>query len=236
MITSEQFFLDYLKRASPIFGVFGKRTEMLNNKFIPEDIMYLEINDTLEVIYQHKPYLRGNFYPVIAKRVDKNKEAWKVNGKIDHNIHCIHGDYSVESLIASMLISASISTSTKPSKKSSPEYEKFKLAVDSYNYSIPRNGENNYGESVIYYNDYTDIGKENIEKCKTFLSNNTSLTPIQDAFNEVLRKNNLPTHESFSRWCEILVMKKIDYSSVEEIKLKRDTRYAKVGLKLKDHK
>jgi len=236
MNTDEEFFLDYIKLAAPIFGVFGKRAEMINDKFIPEDIVYLEISDTLEVVYQHKPYLHGNFYPVITKRIKKYKKAWNANGILDHNIHCIHGDYSIESLIASLMISASLSRSNKPSKLSSQEYEKFKLAVDSYHYSIPRNGESNYGESIIYYNSFTDIGKENIMNCKKFLENNTSLTPIQDAFNEVLLKNKLPTHMPFTRWCELLTMKEIDYSTVEEIKLKRAAKYKKLGIDFERNK
>jgi hypothetical protein len=214
-MTQEQYFLNYVKEISPIYGVFGKRAYLgENGQYVKDDLKFLTLDETFRVTYERDPYVKGNFPNVIRKKIDNIK---KIRLEKNHD-SLIRTDNDVERLIHSIYISASINQKNKTKEdSSSEEFKYFSFLCGLYSYCNTRI----IFEDGIPYEDHTDIGKKSIEDAKVFFENNTSKTPIQDALNKVLEKNGLPTHEPYDKWCELPIMQKIDYTTKEELEGKR---------------
>ncbi len=104
-------------------------------------------------------------------------------------------------------------------ENNSEEFEHFHIVIDAVENSI---SQNEFYSETIEYENYTEKGKESIKKHIEWFKTNTSKTPIQDAFIKLLIKNGIYVDWiPFDKWCELPVMKPIDYSSKEELKEKR---------------
>jgi hypothetical protein len=107
-------------------------------------------------------------------------------------------------------------------ESSSSEFEELELAVDCFNYSKRPHSGSTFAERPIDYEGYTEKGKNKIDECIKWFKKNKSKTPVQDAWIKVLKKNGIKKKlKVYDRWCELPVMNKIDYSSKEELKVRR---------------
>ena len=238
--SEEKHFFEYLKSMTPLYGTFGMKHR---------DRKFLILNENLKVIFRHKPYgSDGNYQSEVKYRIDIIKSNWPVHDdpKIRMNWECERSrtDGDVDSLLSNLEVSSAlnwysffrddkgkrISFEDCDIESSSEEFENFKFVCDCFNKSSNRE----YHD--IEYERYTESGKEDIDKCIVFLKNNTSKTPVQDAWIKVLEKNNRKTHKPFDNWCEIPVMRNIDYSSKEELEEKRKIDDAEFKKKFPDMK
>lgn len=226
--SEEKHFFEYLKSMTPLYGTFGMKHR---------DQKFLILNENLKVIFRHKPYGGGgNYHPEVEKRVNIIKGNWPVfeDSKIKMNWECARSrtDDSVESLLSTLLTSSTLNwfsfflddkgKRTYPIpfenfdiEPSSEEFKNFRIACHCLNNSC------NYKDGDIEYEMFTEKGKKEIDNCIIFLKNNTSKTPVQDAWIKVLEKNNRKTHKPFDNWCDVPVIRHIDYSSKEELEEKR---------------
>jgi hypothetical protein len=226
--SEEKYFFEYLKSMTPLYGTFGMKHP---------DRKFLILNENLKVIFRHKPYGGGgNYHPEVEKRVNIIKGNWPVfeDSKKKMNWECARSrtDDSVESLLCTLLTSSTLNwfsfflddkgKRTYPIpfenfdvEPSSEEFKNFRIACHCFNNSC------NYKDDDIEYEMFTEKGKKEIDNCIVFLKNNTSKTPVQDAWIKVLEKNNRKTHKPFDNWCEIPVMRNIDYSTKEDLEEKR---------------
>jgi len=106
-------------------------------------------------------------------------------------------------------------------EKSSEEFEQFDKVCDFMSNAVKNNSKSKSDLREIEYESYTEKGKKNIDDCIEWFKNNKSKTPIQDAWFKVLEKNGIKVDwKPFDKWCDIPEMKKVDYSSKEEIEAK----------------
>jgi len=106
---------------------------------------------------------------------------------------------------------------------SSKEFEEFDKVCDFMKNAVKKHSESKSDLREIEYEYYTEKGKNKIDECIEWFKNNKSKTPIQDAWFKVLEKNGIKVDwKPFDSWCDIPVMKNIDYSSKEELDAKRE--------------
>lgn len=233
--SEEKHFFEYLKNICPLYGTFGKRAYLNEDKnFIKEDIKFLIIDENLKVIYEHKPYLKGNYYPVVQKKVDKIKNNWPVfenaDEKMRWGIEASRTDDSIEDLIANLRTDVFLKWLHPDREKkelfdiepSSKEFQELEFVINCHNKRTKPNSESSYDKRDIDYEDYTEIGKKKINNCIEWFKTNNSKTPVQDAWLKVLKKNGIKVDWiPYERWCEVPVMKNINYASKEELGIQR---------------
>ena len=255
--SEEKHFFDYLKKHAPFYGVFGIRDHVINNKFIEGKIRFLVLDENLKVVFDNVPFSKGgDFHPNVKNKI---KELEKTYPKLKKDF--IKTEDTVEDLIANLQTVASLKYldvfykkhSKKEEKnkkleelielcftklpdemfeieKSSEEFVNFKSICNYQDYSLKNHKNDN---SEIEYQTYTEKGKKVVDDCVLFFKNNKSKTPVQDAWNKVLEKNNIETHDSFNLGCDnIPTIKKINYSSMKIIEERRKIKHEKFKEKI----
>jgi len=250
VISKEKHFFEYIKARAPFYGVFGRRYFIdKDGVHYPEDLQFMVLDENFKVTFKHPPFKKGNFTPDVKRRIAAIEKKKSPDD--------LRTESTVEDLITNLLVSASLDWSSNTYEKydgkdeegktieellelhfkripeeildiepSSEEFEALESAEDFHNNCIKPNSDSTFDRSIEYYF-YTEKGQKMVDKCIEFEKNNTSKTPVQDAWIKVLEKNGLPVHEPFSDWCDLPVMKNIDYSSREELDKKHDDEQRK---------
>ena len=220
-------------------------------KFIKGTEKFLIIDENFKVTFENEPFDKsGNYHPkVVAKLKElgiRNDDDLNVEDDDDDNDIALEKstrtDDSVEELISNIMTSASLSwfcnfhsdevdenffpkrlpEESLDVEPSSKEFEEFDEICDFIDNSIKINSESKYDLRDIEYELYTESGKKSIDNCIKWFKSNKSKTPVQDAWFKVLEKNGIKVDwKPFDKWCDVPVMKKVDYSSEEEIKERR---------------
>lgn len=119
---------------------------------------------------------------------------------------------------------------------SSQEYKELNELVFACGNSIDLRSESRLDTDPIYFEYYTDKGKNSLLKQVEWFKNNTSKTPLQDAFIKLLKARGVTAE---LKVCEIgcdelPVMKEISYLSKEEIDAKQKAEREAFKSKLTD--
>lgn len=235
IISEEKSFKNFLKEVAPLHGVFGYGGYIENGRFVEMERKFMMFDENLKVIFENVPYDRGGNY---HKNVEAKLKEMRINENTDFKSRKrrerARTDNNVEDMILHILVHHSLSWSPwNPFKgegredydiePSSPEWENLERVRRFY--SMKRNllsekcRDNTLDEKSIRYNWFTDIGKRDIDEAIEWFKTNTSLTPLQDAWMGVLRKDGINVDwepNTFALDSE-LIMKDIDYSTKEEL-------------------
>ncbi len=212
IISLEKFFLNYLKRQSLIYGVIG---DWKTKNFLVFDNNFM-------IIYQDDKVFnnQGEF----TKKVEDKIKSLKSNQSLqDSNLHL---DENVDMLIYSILLHCKMKyleefTSTEKNtsdesefdiEANSKEFDEFETIFYYMSNAIKSNSTKH---DNIEYHLFSDKGKKMVDDGKKWFDENTSITPIQDAWVKVLQANgSLPTnYKPCDKWCVLPVMKKINYNT-----------------------
>jgi hypothetical protein len=233
--SEEQFFLEFIKNLSPLTGTFGSRSrwDKDKNKLVPEELMFLAFDENLNVIFEHTPYNNHGNYHLNVRRFLEDRDMDDDDKKFDElspkeqkrTLERSRTDNSVEAMISSLIISSSLSRfgldKTKEVEESSDEFKALRFAVDCHNNSVRRFSDSAFENRSIEYWMFTEKGQKSIDNQIEWFKNNTSITPVQDAWKKVLEKNGIESDfKPYTRWCELPVMRPIDYSTKEELDAK----------------
>lgn len=228
----EKFFKEYLKKKAPFHGVMNlsnyvsKKTKGL----IMGNPTYVIIDENLQVIWSNKAYDNsGNYHPKVRAKI---KEL-KIKGNT-------HTDCDLEDFILHKEVEAFISWSPYIRKNlervpddeldvepNSPEFDEFMRVLSYIHYcTTKRKLDNAHPEGItcmpVEFYRYTEKGQKEIEGAIKWVANLKSPTPIQDAWFKVLKKDGIKVNwEPFNLLNNEYVIKTIDYSSLEELEVKR---------------
>jgi len=220
-ISEEKHFFDYLKSISPIHGCFGrtyidKESEVRNSN-------YVILDENLKVIFEHEPFgYGGNYHENVIAKLNELK--------LDK--HRGRGDNSIESLLVNIEVSSSLNWYALSEKEnieiepSSDEFIEFCRVCDCMHDVKIEDSPSRLDRMPIEYEGYTELGKKNLDKKVEWFKSNTSITPVQDAWFNLLRKNGVVVDWEPFIFDETKppVMKDITYASKEECDAIRKAR------------
>lgn len=216
IISEEKSFKKFLKKFKYLHGVFGANQYEFGKRFFIFD-------ENLKIIFESRPYNKSGNY---TDEVKSKLEELNIKGKNDtteNRIMKIRTDFSVEEMIYNLHTTHFIkwcpweSIESKKDydiEESSPEWKKFKEILTYYSHKKDiLKSKCGFRDifPTIDYNNYTQKGKDNIDEASVWFENNTSKTPLQDAWFKVLEKDGINVDWEASTFAtdDELVMKEI---------------------------
>lgn len=238
VISEEKSFKNFLRDAAPIYGVFGYNGYIENGQFVTMGKKFMMFDENLKVIFENKPYDKnGNYHKnveVKLKEIKINEDKDLRSKKIRERVRT---DNNIEDMIFHILVHHSLEwipwnmfegegSEDYDIEPSSPEWENLEKVRRFY--SMKRNllsekcRDNSLDKKSIRYNLFTDKGKKDVDEAIEWFKINKSLTPLQDAWMAVLRKDgvNVDWEPNIFALDDKLIMKDVDYSTREELEEK----------------
>lgn len=219
IISEEKSFKKFLKKFKYLHGVFGADRYEFGKKFFIFD-------ENLKIIFESRPYNKsGNYTDEVNSKL-KELNIKGINDTTGNRIIKIRTDFSVEKMIYNLHTThflkwcpwsrSGYNKDDCDIEESSPEWEKFKKILKYYSHKKDIL-KSKCGFSDIFptidYNNYTKKGKDIIDEASIWFENNTSKTPLQDAWFKVLEKDGINVDWETSTFAidDEIVMKQIKF-------------------------
>lgn len=238
IISKEKSFKNFLRDIAPMHGVFGYNGYVENGQFVSLGKKFMMFDENLKVIFENEPFNRsGNYHKNVEAKLKEMKINERQDSRSKKRQERVITDNNVEDMIMHILVHHSIewtpwnafegeSEEDYDIEPSSPEWEN--LNKIRFFYSMKRNllsEKCKYSildERSIRYNRFTDKRKKDIDEAIEWFKTNKSLTPLQDAWMAVLRKDgiNVDWEPNTFALDDQIIMKDVDYSTREELEEK----------------
>lgn len=208
----------------------------------------------------------GNYHPnVQAKIKELNLENETEDDEEDCDPQKFRTDNSIDEIIQHLLIHYSLSHSALKYKPyndadlegksfeeilyityqvdenieilpSSNEFIELKNIASAMNNALDLRSESRLDKDIIYYESFTEKGKNTLLQQIEWFKNNTSLTPVQDAFIRLLKARGVTADlKPSSIGCDLMpVMKEVSFVSKEQMELEQEKKMSERRAKLSD--